>query len=215
MLSQAGGDIRVTGQAQDVDRQGAQAGEVGRAVGRANLAGVLAEDHVADPVQAGLDAPVAAHPAGQLRRVDLAGIQAGDGVDGLHAPAPAPGAPPTDDLQCLAGVGEALAVSVAAAGQVDDPDGAGLDPAVPDRVDPGGLGDVCAGQRLEPGVQRLLVALDPQNPVGAAGAQVGGQLPGGETGVDGDHRVGQQAAVIEGGGQLVGGGDLTAVAGLG
>jgi len=94
-------------------------------------------------------------------------------------------------------------------------DGAGLDPAVADRAHPGGLGHVFPGQRLEPGVQRLLVASDPQDPVRAAGAQVGGQLPGGEPGVDGDHRVGQQAAVIEGGGQLVGGGDLTTLAGLG
>src|SRR3954454_11354923 len=106
MLSQAGGDVRVTGQAQGVDRQGAQDGEVGRVVAGAGLAVVLAEDDVADPVQAGLDAPVPAPPAGPQRRVGLSSIEAGDGVDGLHAPAPAPGAPPADDLQRLGGVGK-------------------------------------------------------------------------------------------------------------
>src|SRR3954464_15868907 len=52
VLSQASSNIRVTGQAQGVDRQGAQAGEVGRAVAGADLAVVFAEGHVADPVQA-------------------------------------------------------------------------------------------------------------------------------------------------------------------
>src|SRR3954454_1715110 len=111
VLSQAGGDVRVAGQAQGVDRQGAQGGDVLWAVVGANLAVVLAEGHVADPVQAALDAPVPAHPAGQQRRIGGAGIEAGDGVDGLHAPAPAPGAPPADDFQGLSGVGEELAVS--------------------------------------------------------------------------------------------------------
>src|SRR4051794_10672153 len=55
MLSQAGGYVRVTGQPEGVDRQGAQGGEVGRAVGGANLAGVLGEVDAADPVQAVLD----------------------------------------------------------------------------------------------------------------------------------------------------------------
>ena len=94
-------------------------------------------------------------------------------------------------------------------------DGAGLDPAVADRAHPGGLGHVFPGQRLEPGVQRLLVASDPQDPVRAAGAQVGGQLPGGEPGVDGDHRAGQQAPGIQCGGQRHRGGDLATFAGLG
>jgi len=43
-----------------------------------------------------------------------------------------PVAPPADELDGLAGVGEELAVPVAAAGQVDDPDGARLDAAVTD-----------------------------------------------------------------------------------
>src|SRR3954451_14278930 len=111
VLSQAGGDVRVAGQAQGVDREGAQAGEVGRAVAGANLAVVLAEGHVADPVQSRLDAPVPAHPAGQQRRVGLANVEAGDGVDGLHAPASTPGAPAADDLECLAGVGKELTVA--------------------------------------------------------------------------------------------------------
>ena len=54
MLSQAGGDVRVTGQAQGVDRQGAQGGEVGRAVVGADLAVVLAEGHIPHSVQARL-----------------------------------------------------------------------------------------------------------------------------------------------------------------
>src|SRR4051812_12578272 len=151
----------------------------------ANLTVVLAEGHVADPVQAGLDAPVPAHPAGQQRRVGRTNVEAGDGVDGLHAPPSSPGAPAPDDLDGLGCVGKELTVAVAAAGQVDDPDGAGLDPAVADRADPAGLGHLRPGQRLEPGVQRLLVAPDPQNPVRTPVAQVGGELAGGESGVDG------------------------------
>src|SRR3954471_1021462 len=61
VLSQAGGDVGVPGQSEGVDRQGAQAGKVRRSVAGANLAVVFAEDDVADPVQAGLDAPVSAH----------------------------------------------------------------------------------------------------------------------------------------------------------
>ncbi len=41
------------------------------------------------------------------------------------------------------------------------------------------------------------------------------QLPGGEPGVAGDHRVGQQTALVEGGGQFFGDGDLTTLTGLG
>src|SRR3954454_19201013 len=89
-----------------------------------------------DPVQAGLDAPVPAHPAGQQLRGGLAGVEAGDGVEDLHAPASPPGAPAADDRECLGRTGEELAVPVAAAGWVDDPDGAGLDPAVADRAEP-------------------------------------------------------------------------------
>ena len=49
----------------------------------------------------------------------------------------------------------------------------------------------------------------------ATGAQVGGQLAGGEAGVDGDHRSGQQAPLIQRGGQRHSGGNLTPLAGLG
>src|SRR3954452_25369142 len=93
MFSQASGDVRMAGQPEGVDRQDAQAGEVGGAVAGANLAVVFAEDDVTDPVQADLDAPVSTHRAGQQRRIGGAGVEAGDGVDGLHAPASAPGAP--------------------------------------------------------------------------------------------------------------------------
>src|SRR3954451_15141694 len=99
----------------------------------ANLTVVLAKDDVAHPVQTRLDAPVPAHPAGQQRRIGLTSIQAGDRVDGLHAPAPPPGAPAAVGLQVLSAPAKELAVPVAASGRVDDPDGAGLDPAVADR----------------------------------------------------------------------------------
>src|SRR3954452_18534723 len=118
VLSQAGGDIRVADQSQGVDRQGAQAGEVGRGGAGADLAVVLAEGHVPHPVQTRLDGPMAADPAGQPCRIGGPGIQAGDGVDGLHAPPAVPVPPPADDLDRLAGVGKELAVPVAAAGQV-------------------------------------------------------------------------------------------------
>jgi len=74
-------------------------------------------------------------------------------------------------------------------------------PAVADGADSGGLGHLGPGQRLEAVVQRLLVAFDPQDPVRARLAQVGGELAGGEAGVGGEHRVGQQAPLVEGVGQ--------------
>src|SRR5207237_7484452 len=100
---------------QRVERQGTQGGEVLGGVGGADLAVVLGERHVAHPVQAGLDRPVPPHPAGQQRRVGVVGIQAGDGVDGLHAPAPVPVPSAADELEGLAGGGEELAAAVAAA----------------------------------------------------------------------------------------------------
>jgi hypothetical protein len=55
VFSQAASDIAASSEAQGVDRQSAQSGEVGRAVAGADLAVVFGEDDVADPVQAGLD----------------------------------------------------------------------------------------------------------------------------------------------------------------
>src|SRR3954451_20619145 len=50
--------------------------------------------------------------------------------------------------------------------------------------------------------------------VRATRAQLGGQLPGGEPGVGGDPRAGQQATVIQRGGQRLRGREFTAPAGL-
>ena len=50
-MSQTDGDFHVTGQAQGIDRQGAQAGEVLRAEGGADLAAVFGEGGVADPAE--------------------------------------------------------------------------------------------------------------------------------------------------------------------
>src|SRR3954447_17952204 len=72
----------------------------------ANLTVVLAKDDLAHPVQTSLDAPVSAHPAGQQLRGGLAGVEAGDAVEGLHAPASPPGAPAADDRECLGRTGE-------------------------------------------------------------------------------------------------------------
>src|SRR4051812_40801266 len=94
VFSQAGSDIAMSGEAQSVDRQDAQDGEVGRTGAGADLAVVLGEDDVSDQVQVGLDGPVPSDPGGQQRRVGGAGVEAGDGVGALHAPVPVPGARP-------------------------------------------------------------------------------------------------------------------------
>src|SRR5664280_1681572 len=60
MVSEGCGDVNGLGQAQDGDREVAQAGHDAGAVAGADLGQVLAERHVADPMESVLDGPVTA-----------------------------------------------------------------------------------------------------------------------------------------------------------
>ena len=86
MVPEGLGDVGDAGQAEQADGQVPQGGHDLWAVAGAGLAEVFAECHVANPVQAVLDAPVSAEPGRELVRAGLVGGQVGDGVDGLGAP---------------------------------------------------------------------------------------------------------------------------------
>ncbi len=119
-LPAGGGDAGVPGRFHDADGQVAQGGHgLGSAAG-ADLGGVFAVADVAEVVQ-GLDLPVAADPGGELGGGCLAGVQAGDGVDGDGPPPPAVQRP---DL-----VGEADGLGGVREGEPDG-DGRGLEGAV-------------------------------------------------------------------------------------
>src|SRR5512144_236867 len=105
----------------------AQAGHDAGAVAGADLAVVLVEGHVADPVQLVLHRPVAADGVAEGGGAGLVGGQRGDGVGGLGAPA-------AGHLGCLGGVGEQEAGA-----HRDGLYGAGLDLAV--RMVPGAVPD--------------------------------------------------------------------------
>jgi len=73
-------------QASDERENGVAKGSKGLGgVGRGGAAGVLAAGHVADVMQAVLDAPVVARQLQQAGGVGLVTRQAGDGIDGLDA----------------------------------------------------------------------------------------------------------------------------------
>ena len=85
MVAAGRGDAGVPGHFQDPDAEVSQGGhDLGSAAG-ADLGGVFAVADVADVVQH-LDLPVAADPGSELGRGGLAGVQAGDRVDGDGAP---------------------------------------------------------------------------------------------------------------------------------
>jgi hypothetical protein len=63
---------------QQADGQVAKGGHHLRAVALADLAVVLIEGHVADPVQAVFDLPLAACQPAKARRAGAVGVQAGD-----------------------------------------------------------------------------------------------------------------------------------------
>jgi hypothetical protein len=65
-VSAGGGDVGGAGESVDADGQVAQGGHGGGAGAGADLGVVLGEGDVADPVQAVLDAPVAAEGGGDL-----------------------------------------------------------------------------------------------------------------------------------------------------
>jgi hypothetical protein len=83
----------------------AQAGHDPRSAGGADLRAVFAEVHVADPVQAVFDAPVAADDGGELSVAGLADGERGDRVAGLTRPLPLHLAT-ARDLDGPGGVGE-------------------------------------------------------------------------------------------------------------
>jgi site-specific recombinase XerD len=112
VVAEGCGDVGGPGQAQDGDREVAQAGHDSGAVAGADLGAVLVVGHVADPVQAVLDGPVAAQDVGEFGGVGLDRGQGGDRVDGLgrplHLRLRAAGRPAaSDDLDGLGGVREA------------------------------------------------------------------------------------------------------------
>src|SRR5664280_1380041 len=79
-----------------------------RGVSGADLVQVLAERHVADPMESVLDGPVTAQRVGELVRTGLGRAQRGDRIDRLGGPPCAVQAPPaTDDLDRLRGVRKA------------------------------------------------------------------------------------------------------------
>jgi hypothetical protein len=88
VVAQGGGDVASAVEAQDRDGEVAQASHGPRGGAGADLGGVLGKSDIADVVQR-LDAPVPSDPVGQAGGAGLGGGEAGDRVDGHHAPAAA------------------------------------------------------------------------------------------------------------------------------
>ncbi len=78
--AKGGGDWRDAGSAEQADGRIAERGQVLRAVARSHLTLILAPRHVADPMQAILDPPMAPPVLEQHRRVGPWTRHAGDGV---------------------------------------------------------------------------------------------------------------------------------------
>ena len=81
-MSKGGGDAVSVIQPQEVERCVAASGEVLGAVAELDAATVLAERHVAHPVEFILDVPVLTPEGKQQAGIGVLGCQAGDGV--LH-----------------------------------------------------------------------------------------------------------------------------------
>src|SRR5829696_3176175 len=109
VVAQGGGDVASAVEAQDRDGEVAQAGHGPRGGAGADLGGILGKGDIADVVQR-LDAPVPSDPVGQAGGAGLGGGEAGDCVDGHHAPAAAVQGPDlAGDADRLGGVGEVQA----------------------------------------------------------------------------------------------------------
>src|SRR3954453_10380425 len=140
------GDVGAAPEPNDVDRGVAQRGHDLWAVADAHAGVVLTLGDVANPVQAVLDRPVRADPAGEQPRIGIAVTQGSDRVDGLHRGFRlASAAAPADDLDRAGAVREQPGLR--RSGQVDDLDRAGLGSAVagvalalPGRLGPGQSG---------------------------------------------------------------------------
>src|SRR6266699_4591570 len=124
VIAPAFGDVQVAGVLDGRDDGGAYGGQVrGPAAGPAG-GSVFAERRIPDVVM-GLNRPVLADQAGQIRSGGVSAGQVGDGVGGLAGDLAGCGLlPPAGDLDGLAGVREVQAADVGGL------QGAGLDTAV-------------------------------------------------------------------------------------
>src|SRR3954449_4527959 len=137
-----GGDVGLAAEPDDVDGGVAQGGHDLGAVAGAHAGVVLTLGDVADPVEAVLDRPVGADPAGQQPWVGIAVAQRGDRVDGFHRGlGPAGPVAPADDLDRSGAVREQPGLRGAV--QIDDLDRPGHGAAVAD-------GPVALSGRLRP-----------------------------------------------------------------
>lgn len=84
-LSDASGDVHVTGRSQDVDREAAERCHVLRPVSGADLRGVFGENGVADEVEPVLDHPLGTGELSEPLGGCLAGCQVGERVNSLPA----------------------------------------------------------------------------------------------------------------------------------
>src|SRR3954467_13659464 len=126
-----GGDVGLAAESDDVDGGVAQGGHDLGAVAGVDAGVVLTLGDVADPVEAVLDRPVGAEPAGQQPWVGVAVAQGGYRVDGFHRRLGLAGAvAPADDLDRSGAVREQPGLRGAV--QVDDLDRAELGAAVTD-----------------------------------------------------------------------------------
>jgi hypothetical protein len=89
VVAEGCGDVGDAGQAQCGDREVPQRRHDLWGMSGAGGGAVLVEGHIADPVQAVLDRPMASDPAREQARVGIGAGQAGDRIDRLGLPLPA------------------------------------------------------------------------------------------------------------------------------
>ena len=190
-VSAGGGDVGGAGFAVDADGEVAQAGhDLGSGSGP-YLREVLAEAHVADPVQPVLDAPVSALGVGEQRCRGLLIVQVGDEVDDLGGPAAAARGLTSAgqfDRQTDVGKGDGP-------GCLDDLQAPGLESAVTFVGGDIHGRDLLPEQLLELPVQGRLVAFDREQVVRPAGVEVVRVLGLGMEGIGGDERPGDVEGV--------------------
>jgi len=163
-----GGDVGGAVTAVDADGEVAEGRHDRWSVAGADLGRVLAQGHVADPMQLVLDVPVCADDVGDLVRADLGLVEVCDRVDGLGLPLPAGQWPPAaSDLDRESGVRKSDPD-----GHCGDLHGARLQPAVAFAAGHVNRRDVAPWQGLELGVQGGLIALDREQVVRAAAGQI-------------------------------------------
>ena len=164
-------------------------GHDARAGGGADLGTVLVEVEVADPVQAVLDAPVAADDGRELGVAGLDDGERGDRVAGFARPF-AFHLAAAHDLDGLGGVGESQPGL-----DGGDLEGAPLGAAVPAFPLVIGHRHVAPGKGGKLGIEVRLVALDDQQVLSAAPGQVGGMITLGMQRIGGDDGAGDVNAI--------------------